>query len=138
MDRHTAEAIYVLSAEPGVLTQVTLLCRATVQTSRHGGKAVLDAIVYGPFNLFEDVGDFAQHCDLYLQDPVGCACNVPYLNPHRLSNSGAPPMTFDLPQHRQGSAETPKNVSEFFNTLESSEAVDTTKTPDALSSQLHM
>ncbi|OCL07433.1 hypothetical protein AOQ84DRAFT_377686 [Glonium stellatum] len=47
--------------------------------------------------LFDDVGDFFQIYELYLQDPIGCDRNVRYCNPHRLSSlDEEAPMTFDL------------------------------------------
>ncbi|KAI1501806.1 SNF2 family N-terminal domain-containing protein [Biscogniauxia marginata] len=44
----------------------------------------LNIIIYGPFELFEDIGSFFQDHDIFLQDPVGCERNVRYCNPHRL------------------------------------------------------
>ena len=64
--------------------------------------AALTIIVYGPLDLFDNVGDFFQTCDMYLQDPVGCDRNVRYCNPHRLSGLDVEaPMTLDLdPAHQ--------------------------------------
>jgi SWI/SNF-related matrix-associated actin-dependent regulator of chromatin subfamily A3 len=45
----------------------------------------LSIIVYGPMEIYDDIGDFFQDCDLYLQDPIECDRDVPYRNPHRLS-----------------------------------------------------
>jgi SWI/SNF-related matrix-associated actin-dependent regulator of chromatin subfamily A3 len=42
-------------------------------------------ILYGPENIAEDVGQFCQDCDIYLQDPHNCDRNVVYSNPHSLS-----------------------------------------------------
>lgn len=58
----------------------------------------LNIIIYGPVELFEDIGSFFQDHDIFLQDPVGCERNVRYFNPHRLPSLD--PMlikfTFDL------------------------------------------
>lgn len=43
-------------------------------------------VIYGPSHLFEDVGDFFQGYDMYLQDPFDCDRDVKYYNPHRLSS----------------------------------------------------
>ena len=58
----------------------------------------LDVIIYGPVELFEDIGSFFQEYDLYLQDPIGCKRNVRYCNPHRLPlrDTAINKFTFDL------------------------------------------
>jgi hypothetical protein len=55
-------------------------------------------ILYGPQGLIENVGEFFQDVDMYLQDPQGCDWDVTYCNPHRLSslNMNDFPMTFEL------------------------------------------
>ena len=45
----------------------------------------LNIIVYGPMELFDEIGDFCQERELYLHHPTGCKKNVPYRNPHWLS-----------------------------------------------------
>ncbi|KAK3376276.1 SNF2 family N-terminal domain-containing protein, partial [Lasiosphaeria ovina] len=57
----------------------------------------LSIIVYGPWDLCEDVGEFFQDLDMYLQDPRGCDMDVKYCNPHRLSSLDIDncPMTSD-------------------------------------------
>ncbi|KAH6974576.1 SNF2 family N-terminal domain-containing protein, partial [Ilyonectria sp. MPI-CAGE-AT-0026] len=45
----------------------------------------LDIIIYGPMELFDDIGSFFEEYDIYLQDPVNCKRNVRYCNPQRLS-----------------------------------------------------
>lgn len=58
----------------------------------------LSMILYGPLNLSDDLGDFLQDHEAYLQDPQGCHHNVKYFNPQKLSSANAAccPMTFDL------------------------------------------
>lgn len=43
-------------------------------------------VIYGPSRLFEEIGDFFQDYDTYLQDPLDCERDVKYYNPHRLSS----------------------------------------------------
>jgi len=54
--------------------------------------------LYGPTDLMDNVGEFFQTLDMYLQDPKGCDWDVKYCNPHRLSsiNLSDCPMTSDL------------------------------------------
>lgn len=51
-----------------------------------------------PETLVNDVCDFFQDVEMYLQDPKGCDTNVKYCNPHRLSSLYLDdyPMTFDV------------------------------------------
>ncbi|OCL09248.1 hypothetical protein AOQ84DRAFT_376003 [Glonium stellatum] len=50
-----------------------------------GDSACLSVIIYGTPELFDDVGNFLQEKNMYLQDPRSCDRNVEYRNPHRLS-----------------------------------------------------
>lgn len=46
----------------------------------------LDITVYGPLELFEEIGSWFQEYEVYLQDPRVCHLNVKYSNPQRLSS----------------------------------------------------
>ncbi|KAK6537153.1 alpha-1,6-mannosyltransferase [Orbilia ellipsospora] len=61
----------------------------------------ISIILYGPTDLLEEIGDFFQSYDIFLQDPQACSLNVRYCNPHRLSAKDLAlcPMTFELGQH---------------------------------------
>ncbi|KAF2108636.1 SNF2 family N-terminal domain-containing protein [Lophiotrema nucula] len=48
---------------------------------------VLELTIYGPFDLLDEIGDFFQAYDVYLQDPRDCHRDVKYCNPHRLFSS---------------------------------------------------
>lgn len=58
----------------------------------------LSIVIYGLQGLVNNVGDFFQEVDMYLQDPIGCDLDVRYCNPHRLSslNMNDCPMTSEL------------------------------------------
>ena len=47
---------------------------------------VLDITVYGPLDLFEEIGTWFQEYEVYLQDPRVCHLDVRYSNPQRLSS----------------------------------------------------
>ncbi|CAN9407321.1 unnamed protein product [Alternaria alternata] len=47
----------------------------------------LDLTVYGPKELFEEIGEWLQEHNVYLQDPKVCHMDVKYWNPHRLSST---------------------------------------------------
>ncbi|KAI1758876.1 SNF2 family N-terminal domain-containing protein [Hypoxylon sp. FL1150] len=50
-------------------------------------KCTLDITVYGPMELFEEIGSWLQEYDIYLQDPRLCYMDTKYCNPQRLSSS---------------------------------------------------
>lgn len=97
---------------------------------------ILSAIVYGNSGLGLPVGDFLQKCDLYLQDPEGCAWNLPYQNPHRMSRGGKLKMTFDLPKIKQTHvAKKFQGATDFFANLEAEED-DEVDAPQGLRTKL--
>ena len=126
---------------------IQLLCTIESNLQALGGKAKksktsdpaahLSTIIYGPFDLFEDVGKFVEECDMYLQDPRGCNRNVKYRNPHRLSGLDADaPMTLELSQFTVSYEKTPGTVG-LLADLESDEFLPDAETPPALRTDLY-
>jgi len=99
--------------------------------------AALTIIVYGPLGLFDDVGDFFQTCNMYLQDPVGCDRNVRYCNPHRLSGLDVEaPMTLDLDSaHHMHISEISGNI-DLLEGLNAHIDLPETESPPALVTSL--
>lgn len=91
--------LWQVSRELGISVQL----RCIISQSRHKEKsgsldlcACLSSIIYGPFRLFDHIGDLLEDNELFLQDPRGCDRNVRYRNPHRLSGKDSnAPMTID-------------------------------------------
>jgi hypothetical protein len=99
--------------------------------------AYLSIIIYGPLDLFEDVGKFVEECDTYLQDPHGCDRNVKYRNPHRLSGLDPDvPMTLDLVQLTINHEKAPSPV-DLLAGFESDEFLPVTEAPSALRTALY-
>ncbi|KAI0020240.1 SNF2 family N-terminal domain-containing protein [Xylariomycetidae sp. FL0641] len=46
----------------------------------------LDITVYGPMDLFDEIGTWFQEYEVYLQDPKFCHRDAPYCNPQKLSS----------------------------------------------------
>ncbi|KAF2017851.1 hypothetical protein BU24DRAFT_432428 [Aaosphaeria arxii CBS 175.79] len=46
----------------------------------------LEITVYGPTDLFDEIGEWFQEYNIYLQDPRSCDMDVKYWNPQRLSS----------------------------------------------------
>ncbi|KAH7324988.1 SNF2 family N-terminal domain-containing protein [Stachybotrys elegans] len=49
----------------------------------------LDIVVYGPSDLYEEIGSWFEEYDIFLQDPRTCHLDRRYTNPHRLSSIDA-------------------------------------------------
>jgi SWI/SNF-related matrix-associated actin-dependent regulator of chromatin subfamily A3 len=47
----------------------------------------LNIIIFGPEELEDKIGAYFSKRKMYLQDPVGCECRVPYRNPHIIPDS---------------------------------------------------
>jgi SWI/SNF-related matrix-associated actin-dependent regulator of chromatin subfamily A3 len=93
LSENAARVLDVLSAEKNTHLQFTFFAsRKHAPPAKAGGSLVaptvtphLSVILYGPLRIFEEVGEFLDECQIYLQDPKGCNRNVRYRNPHRLS-----------------------------------------------------
>ncbi|KAF7573486.1 hypothetical protein PtrM4_083910 [Pyrenophora tritici-repentis] len=103
LDEQSAKILQALSADDISIQLSTVL--PGNPTYKQGVAAVRNTrdwfpcsvILYGPDDMFEDIGAFCQECKLYLQDPIGCELNVPYRNPHRISTDKERPLlTFEL------------------------------------------
>ncbi|WAO86157.1 Helicase ATP-binding domain-containing protein [Fusarium falciforme] len=49
-------------------------------------QCTLEITVYGPSDLFDEIGEWFEEYQVYLQDPRECHIDVKYYNPHRLSS----------------------------------------------------
>ena len=134
-----AQVLYALSQDSQLDMQIFLSPSDNgIKEGRNQRAATLTIIVYGPLDLFDDVGDFFQTCNMYLQDPVGCDRNVRYCNPHRLSGLDVEaPMTLDL-----DSAHRHMHISEISGNIDLLEGLNApidlpeTESPPALVTSL--
>lgn len=102
----------------------------------------LNIIIYGPIDLFEDIGSFFQDYEMYLQDPVGCKRNVRYCNPHRLPllDPTATKFTFGLakPLPQVIEMEDIGTRPELLEILDSQEDLPETSQPPSIRTTLAM
>lgn len=92
--------------------------------------------LYGPPSLADDVSNFLQKCQLFLQDPKCCEYNVPYQNPQYLIDLDAEIVwTHSLFTESYGveSFETP---ADLLTDLASGEKLPEAPTPTLLRTQL--
>ncbi|EUC36252.1 hypothetical protein COCCADRAFT_23992 [Bipolaris zeicola 26-R-13] len=66
------------------LLSSTPITPAAERKSAKNASKFLRVIIYGPRCRLNDVGDFMTQAGCYLDDPVGCDRNVPYMNPQSL------------------------------------------------------
>jgi hypothetical protein len=99
-------------------------------------------IIYGPISLCEELGEFFQEYDIYLQDPRGCDMDVRYCNPHRLSSTdlASCPMTSELssqgaPLGAFNLEEAPQQL-DLFTILDSQRDLPEAPQPDAIQTPL--
>lgn len=91
--------------------------------------------IYGKAYMFERVGKFFEAAKIYLQDPVCCARDVPYQNPHILAKEDDIIMTSSLESRQQ--LETFTAPGDIFDHLLVTDDFPEAQTPQALRTTLH-
>ncbi|EWZ94181.1 hypothetical protein FOWG_04548 [Fusarium oxysporum f. sp. lycopersici MN25] len=95
----------------------------------------LNITVYGPFGLFEDIGNWFQDYDIFLQDPDICHMETKYCNPQRMSfnDFSLCPMVSEVIS--KSFIMTPKELpepSDFMDILSSHVDLEETPQPSAI------
>ncbi|KAL5120620.1 hypothetical protein ACEQ8H_001368 [Pleosporales sp. CAS-2024a] len=80
LDEHTLKLFAFCSIDTDILQKHTSGSHSQVSCS-------LEVTVYGPKKLFDEIGEWFQTYNVYLQDPRTCDMDVKYWNPHRLSSN---------------------------------------------------
>lgn len=143
LDNYGSKLLSTLAADNELILQlVTLSTPVTAKTERKTLKDAmsLGVIMYGPKYRFSHVGDFMTKAGCYLDDPVGCDRNVPYMNPQYLcSLHEEPSMTFELLQLQQTVVENFSRASlDVLSGFETTDDFDLSDTPTALRTKLKM
>ena len=143
LDNYGSKLLSTLAADNEFILQlVTLSIPITPKTERKMLKDAmsLGVIIYGPKYRFSHVGDFMTQAGCYLDDPVGCDRNVPYMNPQYLcSLHEEPSMTFELSQLQQTVVENFSRASlDVLSGFETTDDFDLSDTPTALRTKLKM
>jgi hypothetical protein len=100
--------------------------------THQGTLQYLGVTIYGPRRRLSEVGDVMTQIGCYLNDPVGCDRNVPYVNPQCLfSLHEQPPMTFDLVQMQRTGASL-----DVLAGFETSDSFELAASPIALHTEL--
>ncbi|KAI0114319.1 SNF2 family N-terminal domain-containing protein [Nemania sp. FL0031] len=91
----------------------------------------LDITIHGPFELFDELGNWLQDYEVHLQDPRVCHLDTKYCNPQRLSSVRPWPLVSEIVSRRLflSPREIPES-SEFLDILSSH--IDLEETPQPL------
>ena len=135
----------------GLLDESSLQLFATcapdaVPTARKSNRIILqvpctlDITVFGPPDLFEELGLWFQDYDVYLQDPVLCHLDVKYFNPHKLSTDdiGSCLLVSDVVRKTSRSLQLQilADRPDLLNILSSSSDLDETDQPSVIKAVL--
>ena len=99
----------------------------------------LSVILYGPMQLFDEIGEFLERCSEFLQAPLHCDRNLPYRNPQSLSGKDPnPPMTFQLEADLCPSQiETMVQGPDPSSALETEDSLQETQAPSPVRTSLY-
>jgi hypothetical protein len=149
VEESTLSMLSALLTEPDLYLQLSCTTALDLSTQRNTGRntkrtrrsskvsTYLSAIVYGPTELFDDIGKFFDGYELYLQDPYGCDWNVKYRNPHRISGRDpVAPMTYELRPLAFGHEET-VSPCDILAGFEPDEILPESESPPALKTVLY-
>jgi hypothetical protein len=100
----------------------------------------LQITVYGPLDIFDEIGTWFEDYQVFLQDPQQCHRNVRYCNPHRLSSDDARSSTYLLDIVSQGSTflhlEIVTQQPDLLDELSSHDNLEETPQPSAIKREL--
>jgi hypothetical protein len=142
LDEYGGELLQRLVADDELVLQLALLPAPLRPTTKRkvskDDLQFLAVIIYGPRRRFEDVGDFITQAGCYLDDPIACDRNVPYMNPQCLfSLHERPPMTFELLQLQQPHIEDYTRTSlDALSGFETTDDLQPSANPAALRTEL--
>lgn len=100
----------------------------------------LEITIYGPNDLFEELGAWFDDYQIFLQDPRECHRDVPYCNPHRLSLqdfSSAPLLSYVIAQSSRAlHLEAIPQQPDLLDDLNSHEDLEEASQPSAIKRNL--
>jgi len=142
LDEYWGELLKRLVADDELILQLVLfsapIAPSIKQKTPRSDLQYLGVTIYGPRCRCDDVGIFMTRVNCFLDDPVGCDFNVPYMNPQCLfSLHERPPMTFDLPQLQQPYIDSFSRASlDILSGFETADDFESSASPTALLTEL--
>jgi SWI/SNF-related matrix-associated actin-dependent regulator of chromatin subfamily A3 len=101
-------------------------------------QSLINAIIYGPEELCEPVGEYLTKCGIFLQDPVQNDRDVVYRNPHILSRSEEVVLISELTIETSDSqAKGLDNPQDLFSGLSKDDHLSLTEAPRSVYTELY-
>ncbi|TVY46997.1 putative SWI/SNF-related matrix-associated actin-dependent regulator of chromatin subfamily A member 3-like [Lachnellula occidentalis] len=145
-----AQIIYNINTEQDIKFQI--YCRATNKRASNLKKGsrkpganelqyVMNAIIYGPEELCDSVGEYLTKCGICLQTPLLCDRDVPYQNPQVLCRAKELVTTFSL-RDNNSATEVAKVLTSnsIFSALTSNvdDHLEVTEAPSVIATPLYV
>ncbi|USP82246.1 hypothetical protein yc1106_09520 [Curvularia clavata] len=144
LDDYGAKLLQALVSDDELVLQLmlspTALTPTTERKQPRDGTKFLGVIIYGPRRRLGDVAEFMAEASCYLDDPVDCDRNVPYMNPQCLfSLHEQPPMTLELSQPQRTHMDDFSRPSlDFLSGFETADDIKLSGNPTALRTELKL
>lgn len=139
IDEKARQCLFQLADEEGVHIQFTIYkADNTGSYQKQKARSVADAcaIIYGPEDLADGVGEFLDKSGFCLQDPFGCELDVPYKNPHCLSTLfEEAPLTSDLSEPEVNPTTT-FSVSDSLQAFQTNDVLPEWEQPNLIKTRL--
>jgi hypothetical protein len=152
LDARYSKMCRVLQEDPSVYLQAYVVPAVAQRSIRNRNKqhvkaaalsqlksVSLSVILYGPMEMLDLIGEFLSQCSEYLQSPLRCDRNVPYINPQSLfGRDGAPPTTFQLQSELSlSNIETMDQSEDPSAVLETEDSLPETEAPPVIRTTLY-
>jgi hypothetical protein len=100
-------------------------------------QSLINAIIYGPEELCEEVGKYLTKCGIFLQDPLQNDRDVRYKNPHILSRVEEVVLISELTIDTSEAQVKGLDQSDLFSQLSKDDHLSLTEAPDVISTPLY-
>lgn len=101
-------------------------------------QSLVNAIIYGPEELCEEVGKYLTKCGIFLQDPLQNDRDVIYKNPHILSRDEEVVLISELTIDTSDAQSKGFDSSgDLFSQLSKDDHLSLTEAPDVISTELY-
>lgn len=101
-------------------------------------QSLINAIIYGPEELCEPVGEYLTKCGIFLQDPLQNDRDVAYRNPHLLSGTEEVVLISEIAIDSSDSqAKGLDNPHDLFSELSKDDHLSLTEAPCAVCTELY-
>jgi SWI/SNF-related matrix-associated actin-dependent regulator of chromatin subfamily A3 len=118
--------------------RLILKAKGSKKSGSRISQTLINAIVYGPEELCEPVGEYLTKCGIFLQDPVQNDRDVVYKNPHILSRSEEIILISELViEASDNQAKGLDSSQDLFSQLSKDDHLSLTEAPSAVHTGLY-